>query len=436
MFLVRRVSSSEERSDLLARHYIFADATAVAHTIHKSLSVPLEHTVPLLQDISHWCDSTTRPTLKSNTLYGGVAVVQATPFDGLRILLEKKNRSQLPIRELCTFASAPGAGAGAGPGLEPLSGTVEEIGEALTWLEGMNLLSVITRNMIIGEEFVGGPRVGQLLSILERAIVPMLDSMLTAEDMSHVLPRLTLHPMLVPLTPGGPSTKVKSSTYTPPYLIVFYANYDAAVNTFTDQWLPFSLFRAQNASVMAGHIASAARHDRTSLALDPQLPPSVDARRPSRVQFEFPTNSANASSVDIGSSTKPPISDAVPTTGLFSGLSTYSFPPRADQDHNANTNSTTAATTNPSLPTSLPLHMHPRLGRIGSSGNTPTRSSLAKVSRFDQPTAPSASASASGSGSGSGYGDDYQFRGSENGIGEWDPEWLLVLLRSKLRADA
>ena len=350
--------------------------------------------------------------------------MQATPFDGLRILLEKKNRSHLPMRELCNFATTPSPATGR---VEELSGTVEEIGEALTWLEGMSLLSVITRNMIIGEEFVGGPRVGQLLSILERAIVPMLDSMLTAEDMSHVLPRLTLHPMLVPLTPGGSAS---STTYTPPYLIVFYANYDAAVNTFTDQWLPFSLFRAQNASVMAGHIASAARHDRTQpLPVHEQFPLIGNGdytRRPSRVQFDFPTTSGtgSASSIDIAS-TKPPLPDAIPTTGLFSGLSSYSFPPR-NPDQDFATGPLQPQPTPTPTPTSLPAHMHPRLGRNGSTSHTPTRSSLAKVSRFDQPSA-----------------DEYHNNGIPqpktgefSGVGEWDPDWLLVLLRSKLRAEA
>lgn len=329
------------------------------------------------------------------------------------------------MRELCNFATAPGTGTGASAGgFEPLCGTVEEIGEALTWLEGMNLLSVITRNMIIGEEFVGGPRVGQLLSILERAIVPMLDSMLTAEDMSHVLPRLTLHPMLVPLTPGGSAS---STTYTPPYLIVFYANYDAAVNTFTDQWLPFSLFRAQNASVMAGHIASAARHDRIQPPpVHEQFPLAGNGdytRRPSRVQFEFPTSTGtgSASSIDIAH-TKPPLPDAPPTTGLFTGLSSYSFPPRNPDQYTSGPQSTPSTP----IPTSLPAHMHPRLGRNGSSGHTPTRSSLAKVSRFDQPSADEYY----------NHGIDQPKAGELSGVGEWDPEWLLVLLRSKLRAEA
>jgi hypothetical protein len=171
VFLVRRVNSTEEQSDLLARHYIFADPTAVATTIHKSLSVPLEHTLPLLKDISLWCDSTAHTTLRPNTLYTGIAVVQATPFDGLRILLEQSNRAQLPMRELCSFNAAPGQIGG----IDELSGSVEEIAEALTWLEGMTLLSVISRNMTVDADHIGGPIVGKLLTALERAIVPMLD---------------------------------------------------------------------------------------------------------------------------------------------------------------------------------------------------------------------------------------------------------------------
>jgi hypothetical protein len=69
VFLVRRVNSAEEQSDLLARHHIFADPTAVATTIHKSLSVPLEHTLPLLKDITLWCDSTAHTPSTQHFVY-------------------------------------------------------------------------------------------------------------------------------------------------------------------------------------------------------------------------------------------------------------------------------------------------------------------------------------------------------------------------------
>jgi hypothetical protein len=406
VFLVRRVNSTEEQSDLLARHYIFADPTAVATTIHKSLSVPLEHTLPLLKDISLWCDSTAHTTLRPNTLYTGIAVVQATPFDGLRILLEQSNRAQLPMRELCSFNAAPGQIGG----IDELSGSVEEIAEALTWLEGMTLLSVISRNMTVDADHIGGPIVGKLLTALERAIVPMLDNMLTAEDMSHILPRLTLHPMLVPLTPGS-NSKARLSGFTPPYLIVFYANYDAAVNTFTDKWLPFPLFRAQNACVMAGNIASASRYEK--IITTPPRTITSD-RRPSKVQFEIPHHDSVSSDMTI-----PPLPEAIPNTGLFSGLSNYSFPPKPPGEESAS---------------SIPGHVAARLGkppftRSGSSqSNVPRRSSMAKHPRFEsQPLLDN-------------YDNKEKDRGMQQGevagMAEWDPEWLLVLLRNKLRADA
>jgi len=365
--------------------------------------VPLEHTLPLLKDISLWCDSTAHTSLRPNTLYTGIAVVQATPFDGLRILLEQANRAQLPMRELCSFNPAPGQITG-----EEFSGSVEEIGEALTWLEGMSLLSVISRNMTIDANHVGGPVVGRLLTALERAIVPMLDNMLTIEDMSHILPRLTLHPMLVPLTPGS-NSKARLSGFTPPYLIVFYANYDAAVNTFTDKWLPFPLFRAQNACVMAGNIASASKYDNIVTT-----PPRVHQdRRPSKVQFEFPHKESVSSNV----TTAPPLPETVPNTGLFSGLSNYSFPPKPPGTEES--------------ASSIPEHVATRLGkpplyRSGSSERSlPRRSSMAKTSRFEsQPLLEN-------------YDDGEKGRqGDVVGIGEWDPEWLLILLRNKLRADA
>jgi hypothetical protein len=345
-------------------------------------------------------------------------VVQATPFDGLRILLEQANRAQLPMRELCSFNPAPMQ-----TGSAELSGTVEEIGEALTWLEGMNLLGIISRNMNSPSDF--GPLVGKLLSALERAVIPMLDSMLTAEDMSHILPRLTLHPMLVPLTPGS-NSKARQSGFTPPYLIVFYANYDAAVNTFTDKWLPFPLFRAQNACVMAGNIASAAKYDNIITTPPRTLIPGQD-RRPSKVQFEFPNGHAPSISTHASDMTSPPpLPEAAPTTGLFSGLSTYSFPPKPPTERGDSASS-------------IPSHVAARLGkpvlsRTGSggsiNGNTfPRRSSLAKTSRFElQPLLSS---------------DDRDReqepilkQGDAVGVAEWDPDWLLVLLRSKLRADA
>lgn len=380
IFLVRRISSSMEKQDLLSRHFIFAETHAVASALTKTLSVPLDNVLPLLEDVKTFCDSTMHCSLKAATLYAGVAVVQATPFDGLRVLLEADKRSQLPIREICTFGAAPNAGEA-----HPLFGSVEEIGEAITWLDGMSLLSVMTRNMTLDSEQLGGPRVAGLLSALERAIVPMLDEILSEQDMTHILPRLTLHPVLVPLTPGVP----KRNGYIPPYLVVFYANYDAAVNTFTDKWLPFSLFRAQNACVMAQKIQAAYKADSLYQINEGGAAGYNYGRRPSKVQFEFPAISEHASPL-------PNPSDH----GLFKE---FSFP-----------------AVDGSIPKAVP--------------SQPRRSSLAGRSRFgsiDKGESPA----------GMLVPPENQFSVAPPiyrapGVANWDPEWLLNLLRNKLHAEA
>ena len=540
---MRRVTSQIERDDLLTRHFIFADSSAVAVSLQKTLSVPLDHVKPLLQDVKLFCDSTARVSLQPGTLYAGIAVVQATPFDGLRILLEQDNRSQLPMRELCTFAANPGT-----QGLRPdeLGGTVEEIGDALTWLEGMSLVSIINRNMTawrnanstsqtrVGSstgagQSLGGPRVTALLGALERAIVPMLDEMLSSADMEHVIPRLSLHPMLVPLTPGTPRPDPRN-TYVPPYAIILYAHYDAAVNTFTDKWLPFNLFRAQNACVMARSIGVAAKfeeelrqsqaaaaqaqghgygyghgHGVGQYAYAPsaytfgslgaststhskngQTPTHAHAhsqiaaiqgevqwsRRPSKVQFEDEVENVNAFaaassppalaplSMSSNASTSPPVSPTGPTSG-------YVFPPPSGRMAAAAIAATsppgsTGMAASASLPTSAsppsayasgvgPAYTH----GTGGSANAPAprRSSLAKTT-FQSPgehiypspyLAPNATSSStplqqqlemgrSGLPLPAAIQHD-TWAEPTRGVAAWEADWLLVLLRTKLRAD-
>ena len=419
IFLVRRVSSAEERSDLLAKHFIFAESQAVAQALHKTLSVPVDHTVPLLEDIRTFCDSTLKPTLKPGVVYAGVAVVQATPFDGLRILLEQDHRAQLPMREVCSITSGLDSVAQDG-----LSGTAEELGEAIGWLEGMSLLSIIARNMSADTASLGGPRVKALLLALERAIVPMLDGMLDSEDMQHILPRLHIHPVLVPLTPGGvrrPSTP-KVPGYTPPYIIVFYANYDAAVNTFTDKWLPFSLFRAQNACVMSSRIKAAARAE---AVYNPQTISMIDSvatdefeysRRPSKVQFDFTDNTSPAASPGVN-----------PTPALAGGMfGGFAFPPKAE--------GVTGGTP-----------VSPGLAGLGATGAVAKRnvgaatigrrSSLVTRSRYGSDAA--LAMEKTGGSLGAGVGAGAAFGGEVlPGVAAWEPDWLLILLRTKLRAEA
>lgn len=389
IFLVRRVTSAQERSDLLSRHFIFADPASVAMSLHKTLSTPLDHVMPFLEDMRGFTDSTMRMTLRANTLYAGVAVVQATPFDGLRILLSKGNRSQLPMREVCAFSTLPGLPVNVAEGL---AGTLEEIGEAVTWLEGMNLMSIITRNMSPDSTKVGGPRVGRLLAALEHAIIPLLDEVLAQEDMAYILPRLTLHPMLIPLTPAAPA-RVGTPGWAAPHVIIMYANYDVAVTSFAEKWLPFSLFRAQHECVMAGKIGiltraaeAAAAGPRTPRAPSPAVSPGLDptkynyGRRPSRVQFEVPE--------------------------LPSALAGYTFPSQSP------ITSQMQMQMQLQLPTPLFPPMAPSKDR-----QPPRRSSLART-MYEKER------------------DDVSVGVRAPGVAEWDAGWLVNLLRTRLRTDA
>lgn len=435
IFLVRRVTSDQERSDLLSRHFIFADTSSVATSLHKTLSTPFDHVLPFLEDMRLFTDRTMRMSLRPNTLYAGVAVVQATPCEGLRILLNSKTRSQLPMREVCTFSTLPGLPVDVAEGL---AGTLQEIGDAVTWLDGMSLLSVITRNMS-PDNSVGGPRVTRLLAALEKAVVPLLDDLLSQNDMAYILPRLTLHPVLVPLTPAAPPRPGTSATgpgggWAAPHIIVFYANYDIAVNTFADKWLPFSLFRAQNECVMAGAIdrisraaeaaaaasAAAGNTQRTpsripspatprvpSPAISPHLStipmpepvkyytdPKYFTRRPSKVQFEVP---------------EPPSATSGPEADGMGAFGNYSFPPR---DPNATpTPTANLGDTSPVIGIS-PL-------AASRERQPPRRSSLSKNARYEDAFAPMVGLGAGGT-----------------GVAAWDPNWLIHLLRTRLRADA
>ncbi|WVQ94459.1 hypothetical protein IAU59_001538 [Kwoniella sp. CBS 9459] len=471
IFLVRRVLSTAERADLESRHFIFADPQSVATTLHKTLSVPFEHTMPLLDDMRTFCDSTLQTRLQPGKLYAGVAVVQATPFDGLRILLEKDMRSQLPMREVCTL----GLSSSSSSDDNALNGTVEEIGEAIALLEGMTILSVISRNMTANADQLLSKRVANLLSALERAIVPMMDEMLTAEDMEHILPRLTLHPMLIPLTPGG--TKRTVSSYIPPYAVIFYANYDAAVNTFTDKWLPFSLFRAQNACVMAPKITAAAKMDQLYTAETSETPASgyPPQRRPSKVQFDFPLPQIpSRDQTPLGS--PQPVDETGPST-MFGG---FTFPPKSaeEEDRDRSDSGHTHAHGNghshgghSRQSSSQPITGVQRVGssRIAQTANNVNnpaggtrRSSMAR-SRFGSvggdSIAPSAETGAGnntygygyGYGNGSEHGHGYglgpssvagsaremvPLKPASVGVAAWEQDWLLRLLKTKLRADA
>ena len=480
IFLVRRVTSETEQTSLGTRQYIFADPQAVVSALQKTLSVPFDHAMPLLEDIRRFCDSTIRSVPKPGKVYAGVAIVQATPFDGLRVLLEKGNRAQLPMREICTIdpiarpestaVLSSADGAEIDPFDDGLSGTLEQLSEAITWLEGMSLMSIMTRNMNVGSsQQLGGPRVTRLLQALERAVVPMLDEMLSPEDMAHILPRLYLHAVLVPLTPGPAvhtflNRETEPTGYVPPYIITFYANYDAAVNTFTDKWLPFHLFRTQNACVMAQSIAAAASATAAATAAAVYPPESADntnevqpvggmegmyARRPSKVQFEL--SSLSGLSNAYAPTPSPSLShEAGPSSGI---LKDFAFPPQsqaATSIEMAPLKGTAASQIRPSLlhKVSTGSSISPYSTAPVSSVTSPLSQTVTIPSDTSPPSAlshqPSNGASADRMRKSSlkvSRVEPYSAASGEKrlddrmGIADWDPDWLLLLLRTKLRAE-
>lgn len=280
----------------------------------------------LLEDLRQFCDVTTKVTVKPGRLYAGVSIIQPTPFDGLRILVDENDRSQLPMREIATLASVPSRVCTGQPDAE-LDATIDELGHAMHLLDGISLFEIITRDRgarpyIDRQDMLAT----QLMSALETALVPMLDTILSREDMAYVLPRLIIHPTIVPLAPPQRRAQVSSIRSAPqqPFLITFRATFDAAVNTYTDKWVPFSLYRAQNRCIM---------WKGQSLALTPSSTiespvREIDAvsyfnthRRPSKVQFEgYPTSDAPAFS--------PTATQPEP------GFTDYAFPPQnsAQQD--------------------------------------------------------------------------------------------------------
>jgi hypothetical protein len=251
-------------------------------------------------------------------------------------------------------------------------------------------------------------------------------------------------------------------------MIVFYANYDAAVNTFTDKWLPFSLFRAQNACVMAPKIALASKLEvvgngngvgvsslngagassigfGTTSQASFDLPP-IETRRPSRVQFEFPP-------AQITPSPATAMSDTIAAPSpIFGG---FTFPPKdqpkdigngnGNSNGNGNGNNNGNGDTDypmapltaytPATPTSTPTPAVPMHRSLSKSA--PRRSSLARTKY------PAAAASAyddplSSGGPGSSKTRDSFLPPTDRapGVASWHPDWLVNLLRTKLRADA
>ncbi|RXK41450.1 hypothetical protein M231_01356 [Tremella mesenterica] len=434
VFLVRRITSSAERSDLVSRQFIFADANAVASALVKTLSVTLDDTLPLLEGIKTFAHSTMSVTVKPATLYTGVAIVQATPFDGLRIMLEEDNRSQLPMREIGQIVSTTSSASTTSSSSSDnnlIISRPEEIGGLLRRLSGMSLLSLIARNIRtkypqdskssqLSQD--SSSRLDKLLRLIERALIPMLDTLLSSDDMQHILPRLTLYPSLIPLTPGQSS---RLPGYTPPYLIIFYAHYDPAINTFIDKWLPFNLFRAQNACVIGPRIEALRKAELAAGVWDHG---GETIRRPSKVQFEFPDSSSNSSNIED----RDGIGQLVVKPHVSPIFGEYAFPSPIISDNGHPTLQSATEIIGSRITTKLrdagstdPLSVDEKIGPFGDDAHdtrnqslsVPRRSSMVPTNKI-HPTR---------------WEMEMEMG---RGVDDWDQDWLLNLLRTRLSEHA
>lgn len=283
MFLVRRVNTSHERNQLLARNFLFAKPAAVAQIMSRVLAVSADVFAGMLEEQREFCDYGMTSSIKPGRLYAGVCVIQPTPYEGIQVICDRQQRHQLPMREVATLSTSPGAQAG-------LVGTVEELGAAVADMEGSTLFDMISQKPRANGETLAE----RLKSALVESLIPMLDSMLSGKAMTRILPRLVVTPCLIPLTPpttsappSNPfrtsSAEIRSATN-----IAWAVLFKAVLAVDTDlgdvDWEPWALFRAQNECIMG---------DGRPIKSIPSQPSAADpldrVRRTSRVQWSAST---------------------------------------------------------------------------------------------------------------------------------------------------
>ncbi|KAJ9123345.1 hypothetical protein QFC22_001544 [Naganishia vaughanmartiniae] len=315
IFLVRRVTTAHEKSQLLARNYLFADISSVAAVMADVLAVPVEDFIDVMEDQQTFCDYGMTSTAKIGKVYVAASIIRPTTFDGIHICVERHRRHQLPMRELCkvypvhsavrshiSHSSSTSTDNG-------VSGSIEEIGEALAGLEGQTLFDMIApKNMLLEEESLipEDPSTAKLRVSVVNAMIPLLDMICTSKEMARMLPRLQITPYLVPITPpiavaikaGVAQIPEIQSAAQMAWMIYFQAVLSADDDYPDLDWEPWTLFKAQSECV--------ARDGRQSLqairhAFLQSRAPSINttARRPSKVQFSAFTapSSHQASSV-------------------------------------------------------------------------------------------------------------------------------------------
>jgi hypothetical protein len=298
------VTTSHEKSQLLARNFLFAEPNAVATVMSKTLAVPVQNFLDIIDDQRDFCDEGMFRNHRPGRLYASACIVQPTTRDGIQLCVDRKRRHQLPSQELCTLSSSHSSTVTQSTANQADQSlwTIEEMGEAVLALEGQTLFEMLAPKnelLSLSDVPVDEPNVTRLRQMLVDSLIPMLDSMLSAQAMVQVLPRLVISPQIIPLNApfisAQPATRFHASrpaevngATSIAWTIVFKAVLPVDAEPGGVDWEPWSLFRAQQECVLRdgreGLIAA-----RNALIHASQNPASVvgysTARRPSKIQW-------------------------------------------------------------------------------------------------------------------------------------------------------
>lgn len=232
------------------------------------------------------------PAVVSGSVYVGLLIVQALPFEGLKIIVDARLRHSLPLRRLGTIDDEGrvlinNEGASSDEVREPerpLAQSIEELGTKIaSELGGKTLLTLMREASPPASSKDDGEPTSTSISLLHQAIVdtvvPLMDHV-PRESMNLVLRSLALVPSLITL-PASSTV----ATSRPCYLIVLKAVLSSS-DEFTalgPAWSlePFRLFRAVNEN-LAQEAASRAT-DPTTLSAPPFTPIAV--KRASKIQW-------------------------------------------------------------------------------------------------------------------------------------------------------
>jgi hypothetical protein len=334
---VRRVTTGHEKSQLLARNFLFAEPYAVASVMSRTLAVPVENFLDVIDDQRDFCDKGMSQDIRPGRLYASACIIQPTTFEGIRVCVDPHRRHELPHEEICPLSAVPTAIRTQDTSLSDamLTGTIEEIGDALTCLEGQTLFEMLApRNELLSaaDSLPEDPSVVRLRKILVETVIPMLDGILSAKAMTEVLPRLRLLPSVIPLTPPliSPIFKAHGLSRAPEvtmatsmaWTIMFKAVLPVDADHSGLEWESWALFRAQQECILRdGRQGQAAARNALAHATAGSSVHNP-ARRPSKIQWStaftgedtFGSASARRSSVDpdisLGLDDRPPIYDS------------------------------------------------------------------------------------------------------------------------------